>query len=87
MIPSFWPVIAETRPAHPTSGRGGFARGLVFGAVLAAVIVLIFTPCTGEEVREFIGEVGRLLTERVSGALTGESSAIIFAAGETTRPA
>ena len=55
-------------------GGSGFARGLLIGTLLGGAVVLIFTPRTGEEVRECVGALAQSLTERVRGALTGDAS-------------
>lgn len=76
-IPSLSRVTANrliTPPVTDASSRAGFVRGLAAGVIVGGIIVLIFTPRTGEEIREWVGETAQVLAERVIGTLTGEAS-------------
>ena len=52
--------------------RSGFRLGFVLGLLFGIALTLVFTPKTGEEMREEIKELSIVLKERAVGMMTGE---------------
>lgn len=59
-------------PDETAQPRRGFRLGFVLGILFGTLATLIFTPKTGEELREQIREVTIIFRERAIGVMTGE---------------
>jgi gas vesicle protein len=62
--------------AHDDGPAGNILLAFILGAVSGAALALLYTPATGREMREFLGEKAREGRERASDATERSKQAI-----------